>query len=87
MAHPSEQKPTQAAIRPIPQHEADARLLREKTARLRELRLAHEANAHAGSPAVVSGKKNLTKKTKKRADKTQSLSHWLTTQQNEGRRG
>jgi hypothetical protein len=74
MVHPSEKERTAAAIKAVPQHEADARLLREKTARLKELRLAHEANAHAGGPVVVSGKKNLTKKTRKRANKTQSLS-------------
>jgi hypothetical protein len=41
MAHPSKKERTPAAIKAIPQHEADARLLREKTARLKELRLAH----------------------------------------------
>jgi hypothetical protein len=59
----------------------------EKAARLKELRLAREAtNAQAGSPAVVSGQKKL-KRTRKSADTSQSLSDWLTTQQNEGRRG
>jgi hypothetical protein len=66
----------------------EARLLREKAARLKELRLAHEAtNAHPGSPAVVSGQKKLKRRTGKSADKGQSLSNWLTTQQNEGRGG
>jgi hypothetical protein len=89
MADPSEKKCNPAAIKAIPQHEVDARLLREKAARLKELRLAHEAtNAHAGSPAVVSGQKELKKRTgRKSADKSQSLSDWLTMQQNEGRRG
>jgi hypothetical protein len=32
-------------------------------------------------------KRHRKKKTRKPADKTQSLSDWLTTQQNEGRRG
>jgi hypothetical protein len=87
MADPSEKKRTPAAIKAIPQHEADAQVLREKTARLKELRLAHEAaNARAGSP-VAGGQKSLKKKSRKPADKTQSLSDWLTTQQNEGRRG
>lgn len=87
MADPSEKKRNPAAVKAIPQHEVDARLLREKAARLKELRLAHEAtNTHAGSPAVVSGQKKL-KRTGKSADKSQSLSDWLTTQQNEGRRG
>jgi hypothetical protein len=88
MVDPSQKKRDPAAVKAIPQHEVDARLLHEKTARLKELRLAHEAtNAHAGSPAVVSGQKKLKKRTGKSADKSQSLSDWLTTQQNEGRRG
>ena len=88
MADPSEKKRNPAAVKAIPQHEVDARLLREKAARLKELRLAHEAtNAQAGSPAVVSGQKKLKKRTGKFADESQSLSDWLTTQQNEGRRG
>lgn len=88
MADPSEKKHNPAAVKAIPQHEVDARLLREKAARLKELRLAHEAtNVRAGSPAVVSGLKKLKKRTGKSADKNQSLSDWLTTQQNEGRRG
>jgi hypothetical protein len=87
MAHPSEKKCNPAAVKAIPQHEVDARLFREKAARLKELRLAREAtNAQAGSPAVVSGQKKL-KRTRKSADTSQSLSDWLTTQQNEGRRG
>jgi hypothetical protein len=87
MADRSEKERNPATVNAIPQHEVDARLLREKSARLKELRLAHEAtNAHAG-PAVVSGQKKLKKRTGKSSDKSQSLSDWLTTQQNEGRRG
>jgi hypothetical protein len=88
MTGSSEKKRNPAAVKAIPQHEIDARLLREKAARLKELRLAHEAtNAHAGSLAGVSGQKKLKKKNGKSADRSQSLSDWLTTQQNEGRRG
>jgi hypothetical protein len=88
MADPSEKKRNPAAVKAIPEHEVEAGLLREKTARLKELRLAHEAtNARAGSPAVVSGQKKLKKRIGKSADKSQSLSDWLTAQQNEGRRG
>src|SRR5215470_1041412 len=88
MADPSKKSATQQPSKAIPQHEVDARLLREKAARLKELRLAHEAtNAHAGSPAVVSRQKKLKKRNGKSADKGQSLSDWLTMQQNEGRRG
>ena len=88
MADRSEKERNPGAVKAIPQHEVDARLLREKSAHLKELRLAHEAtNARAGGPAVVSGQKKLKKRTGKSADKSQSLSDWLTTQQNEGRRG
>ncbi len=87
MADPSEKKRNPAAVNTIPQHEVDARLLREKMARLKELRLAHEAtSAHAVGPAVVSGQKKPKRRTGKSADKGQSLSDWLTTQQNQGRR-
>jgi hypothetical protein len=88
MADRWEKERNPAAVKAIPQHEVDARLLREKSARLKELRLAHEAtNARAGSPAVASGQKKLKKRTGKSADKSQSLSDWLATQQKEGRRG
>jgi hypothetical protein len=71
----------------VPQHEIDAQLLREKTARLRELRLAQEAK-NGTTPAPVK------KKARKSGDKSEagtggkgvSLSDWLSTQQKEGRR-
>jgi hypothetical protein len=79
----------------IPQHEADAQLLREKTARLRALRLAREAADAAAGPA--SGREQdslktpvktaIKKKTGKSREKGPSLSDWLSRQQNEGRRG
>jgi hypothetical protein len=43
MADPRKKKRNPAAVNAIPQHEVKARLLREKAARLKELRLAHEA--------------------------------------------
>jgi hypothetical protein len=68
------------------QHEADAQLLREKTARLRELRLAREAADAAG--AVATSKSTaVKKKSGKQREKAQSLSDWLAAQQNQGRRG
>jgi hypothetical protein len=83
MADPSKEKRNKA----LPQHEADALLLREKTARLKELRLAHQAaNAHAGAGAAVSSQKDAKKKTGKPAKRGPSLSDWLATQTNEGRR-
>jgi len=82
-----EDKP--AAPKAVPQHEIDAQLLREKTARLRALRLAQEAkNGTAGTPAA--GKKRTRKSGSKSAEtsggKGVSLSDWLSTQQKEGRR-
>lgn len=65
------------------QYEAEARAVREKTARLRELRLAREAAA-AASP--VSGKKTpVKKKARKKGGKAELLSAWLNDQQKEGR--
>ena len=71
----------------VPQHEINAQATREKMARLRELRLAQQgANGTAVRPAT-SGKRTGAKKgTGKSAEKTVSLSAWLTTQQKEGRR-
>jgi hypothetical protein len=88
VADSSKKKCNSAGAKAIPQHEADAQLLSEKTARLRELRLAHEAaNAGAGSFAVAGGQKSIKKKSRKAGEKAPSLSDWLATQQNEGRRG
>jgi hypothetical protein len=64
------------------QYEAEARALREKTARLRELRLAREAAAPA---APVAGKKAPAKKPRKKAGKAELLSAWLADQKKEGR--
>jgi hypothetical protein len=70
----------------VPQHEIDAQLLREKTARLRALRLAQEAAN--GSMSGTTGKRSAPKKKApgKTAEKSVSLSDWLTTQDKEGRR-
>lgn len=74
-----------------PQHEIEARALREKSARLRELRLAHEA---ANGPPV---RKVPTAKPRKSSGgggsgggktkaRSVSLADWLNTQDREGRR-
>lgn len=70
----------------VPQHEIDAQLLREKTARLRALRLAQEAAN--GSMSGTTGKPSAAKKKspRKSAERSVSLSDWLTTQDKEGRR-
>jgi hypothetical protein len=86
MVDPSNGK--RAGINAMPQHEANARLLREKTAHLRELRLTREAAIDAvSSPAVASGHKTIKKRGGKAREKGLSLSDWLAAQQNEGRRG
>lgn len=79
-------------------HEAAAQAVRDKTARLRALRLAQEA----ASPSVaakpsdarvagsrIGGKKKPTKAAagKAAAEKAVPLSDWLATQQREGRNG
>jgi hypothetical protein len=70
-------------------HEADAQLLREKTARLRELRLAHEAaNGTPAKKTVAKGPATSAAKPAKSTKKVApSLSEWLDAQQKEGRRG
>ena len=75
MADSSREKRNPAGVKAIPPYEADARLLREKTARLRELRLAHEAaSAGAGGFAVADGQKSIKKKSRKAGEKAPSLS-------------
>jgi hypothetical protein len=91
MADPHKEKRERAGVRAMAQHEADAQLLREKTARLRELRLAREAaDAAAGRAASAKGPTAIKKKAGKSGkprEKAPSLSDWLATQQKEGRRG
>ena len=87
VADSSNENRDRAGTKAMPQHEADARLLREKTARLRELRLAREAanptaNGAAGRHTAVKAKKTPGASAKK----TVPLSEWLTAQQKEGRR-
>jgi hypothetical protein len=79
--------------RTVPQHEIDAQILRDKTARLRELRLAREA---ASGPVVR--KVAPAAKSRKAAGgggggggskgstRSVSLADWLDTQDREGRR-
>ena len=83
MADPSRDKRERAAKAT---YEAEAQLLREKTARLRELRLAQEA-ADAAGAAVTTTSTAIKKKAGKSRHKGPSLSDWLATQQSQGRRG
>jgi hypothetical protein len=73
----------------LPPHEAEAQAVRDKMARLRALRLAHEAaNPSAAAdkaPAARSGPRR-TKKESKKTTKSVSLSDWLSTQEDSGRR-
>jgi hypothetical protein len=69
----------------VPQHEIDAQLMREKTARLRALRLAQEGGKP--SPAGTAGKRAAVKKTSdKSAAKPRPLAEWLDAQEKAGRR-
>ena len=88
MADHYQEKRARAGTTAMSQHEADAQLLREKTARLRALRLAQEAaNRPAGGAASPNGRATTKKKAGKPREKAPSLSDWLAAQQNEGRRG
>ena len=78
-------KAEQAGVKAVPQHEIDAQILREKSARLRELRLAQQASGQGVT--ATPGKRSATKKTSgKSSKKSVPLSDWLNTQQKEGRR-
>jgi hypothetical protein len=82
--------------KPVSQLEADAQALHEKTARLRELRLAHEAANPTAKPAPPSRPASARKssgssksgggKSGKSTKDRGSLADWLTTQENQGRR-
>jgi hypothetical protein len=71
----------------LPPQEAEAQAVREKMARLRALRLAHEA----ANPTAVADKAPPVRsaprqKTKKGSARTVSLSDWLSDQEQTGRR-
>ena len=87
MADVFKEKRERAGIKAMSQHEADAQLVREKTARLRELRLAQEAANNSASGAAIARGTAIKKKADKPRKKAPSLSDWLVTQQKEGRRG
>jgi hypothetical protein len=89
MADLFKEKREKAGTKTMSQLEIDAQLMREKTARLRELRLAQEAaNGVARStPSRNSKPAAKKKKSSKSGEKGPSLSDWLDTQQNQGRRG
>jgi hypothetical protein len=82
--------------KPLSQLEQDAQSLHEKTARLRELRLAHEAANGPAKPASRpaparkpsgTSKSGAAKSGKSRKEKDRgSLADWLTTQEHQGRR-
>jgi hypothetical protein len=82
----SNETPAGAGGKALLQYEADAKAIREKTARLRELRLAREA-ANPSASAAASSKRSAVKKTPRKGDaKAQGLADWLATQEKEGRR-
>jgi hypothetical protein len=77
------------------QLEQDAQALHEKTARLRELRLAHEAANPTAKPAPQSRPASARKSAKSGTSRTSksgkskdrgSLADWLATQDDQGRR-
>jgi hypothetical protein len=62
--------------------------MREKTARLRQLRLARDGGNSAGGSASAGKRPAVTSKSGKAQGKTKAvpLSQWLSTQDKEGRR-
>jgi hypothetical protein len=86
MAHRFKGKRERVGIKAVPQHELDAEAVREKTERLKALRLAHEASNTAARPAAAGRHTSVKKKPRKSGEKALNLSEWLATQQKEGRR-
>jgi hypothetical protein len=71
----------------VSQVEIDAQRIREKTARLRALRLAQEAANGGAARAPARSAPAKKKQARKPGEKGPSLSDWLDTQRNQGRRG
>ena len=71
------------AKRAVADYEAEAAAMRAKTAKLRALRLARDAELAAAAPPAAPKKKPAAKK--KAA--TSTLSEWLESESNSGRRG
>jgi hypothetical protein len=89
MPDPFKEKREKSGAKAMSQLEIDAQLMREKTARLRELRLAQEAanGGAAKKPARGSSPAAKKNKARKKGEKGPSLSDWLANEQNQGRRG
>ena len=84
MPEPFNDKRGKARTKVMSQLEMDAQRIREKTARLRELRLAQEAaNGGAAAHAPAAKKKNA----RQSGENGASLSDWLDAQHDQGRRG
>ena len=67
-------------------YELEARAIEEKTARLRALRLAREAELAASAPAAPKKAASRAKAPARLSERAATLSDWLATQQREGRR-
>jgi hypothetical protein len=87
VADRSNQKQARPGGKP-PSQEAEAQAVRDKTARLRALRLARDAEIAANSPPEPATAKRAApkKKSAKSEAKGPSLSDWLSSQQTQGRR-
>jgi hypothetical protein len=72
--------------KPLSQFEAEAQALREKTARLRALRLAHEATTKPVAEKRSAPRSGAGKKTKREPAKSVPLADWLSAQEDTGRR-
>ena len=79
------EKAAQEGASAAAQYEAEARAMRDKTARLRELRLARDAAEGTGTAAPK--KAPAAKKVSKAKKKPVPLSDFLSTQEKSGRRG
>ena len=80
-------KEKRSSTKALTSYEAEAELVRAKTARLRELRLARDAaRAADAKPAPVKAVASKKKQPGKTAGKGQSLAEWLATEESQGRR-
>jgi hypothetical protein len=86
VADNSKEKRGRGGAEVMSQIEAEARAMREKTARLRELRLAKGGGNNA-APGATTAVRHITakKRSGKSAEKARPLSEWLDAQEKEGR--
>jgi hypothetical protein len=86
VADESKHKRERAGAKAMPQYEADAQAVREKTERLRALRLARDGADKPAGATPANRRIATKKKSGKPGEKTPPLSEWLAARDQDGQR-